>query len=276
MILLEKDRYLELIEPLKEVHINNLFALSVVEKHVTGQVYVDKIQKPKTFYVLHPYGMSLLFGDCDNKEFISVFRDYALNVNGIRMNHEWMQAYPASWHVVLKKIFNDHLIKSSDNINKEESGIIELNTRVNFKFNQSKYFEFKKKTSDEGLKIIRTDRRIFKSMTGTVVPSKFWDSVNDFIENGVGFSLFYNNKLASTAYSAFIFNDKLELGIETVDEFRGKGLAHYTCSRLIDYCIDNNYEPIWSCRLENTASYRLAEKLGFEPSAEFPYYRLSK
>lgn len=35
-------------------------------------------------------------------------------------------------------------------------------------------------------------------------------------------------------------------------------------------------EPIWSCRLENTGSYKLAQKIGFLPTAEIPYYRLSK
>ena len=95
-------------------------------------------------------------------------------------------------------------------------------------------------------------------------------------ENGIGFSLLYKNKLATTAYSAFIIEDKLEIGIETIEEYRGKGFAQYTCAALIDYCITNNYEPVWSCRLENIGSYKLAIKLGFEPTRKLPFYRLSK
>ena len=113
-------------------------------------------------------------------------------------------------------------------------------------------------------------------MKGSVVPFYFWDSEDDFLKNGVGFSLFYKDKLSSTAYSSYIHDDKLELGIETVEEFRGKGFAEYTCSALIDYCIENNFEPVWACRLENIGSYKLAQKIGFIPSAEIPYYRLSK
>jgi hypothetical protein len=54
------------------------------------------------------------------------------------------------------------------------------------------------------------------------------------------------------------------------------GFAEYTCSALIDYCIENNYEPVWACHLENIGSYKLAQKIGFTPSALIPYYRLSK
>ena len=112
-------------------------------------------------------------------------------------------------------------------------------------------------------------------MKGSVVPMNFWNNAEEFYNNGIGFSLIYENKVASTSYSAFLHDDKLELGIETMEEFRGKGFAQFTCSALIDYCLENNFEPVWACRLENTGSYKLAQKLGFEPIKRIPYYRLS-
>lgn len=276
MILLEKERYDKLIKPLTEVRINHLFARSVIEKCVSGKVYVDNINDPKTFYVVHPYGVSLLFGNCQNNDFNIDFRDYALNHYKVRDKHEWLQAFPGDWDTVLNALFEGCILKSADNTDNRENEIIELNTRVNFKFNLAKYLEFKEKNIVEELKIVRTDKQIFQGMKGSVIPLYFWDSATDFYENGVGFSLFHEDKLASTAYSAFILGDKLEIGIETVAEFRGKRFAQYTCSSLIDYCINNHYEPIWSCKLENTGSYQLAQKLGFVPTAEIPFYRLSK
>ncbi len=276
MKLLEKSNYSKLIEPLNRVTINNLFARSVIEHSVSGKVYVDNCDNPKTYYIIHPYGMSLLFGDSHNKKFNDNFRAYALNLNKIREKYEWMQAFPNDWDVVLNELFKDCIIKSSDNFENKEYGIIELNTRINFKFNQDKYLKIRKKYRSTRYMIIRTDKQIFKEMEGRVIPFYFWDSADDFDKNGVGFSLFYENKLASTSYSAFIHDNKLELGTETIKEFRGKGFAQYTCSALIDYCIENDFEPIWACRLENTGSYNLAQKLEFEPCAEIPYYRLSK
>ncbi len=69
MIELSIERYSLLEEPLKKVENNHLFAPSVIERKVIGTVFVDNIENPKTFYVVHPYGMSLLFGDNGNKSF---------------------------------------------------------------------------------------------------------------------------------------------------------------------------------------------------------------
>jgi len=276
MILLNKSKYSLVIQHLYSMTINNLFARSVIENKVNGSVYADKLDNPETFYIVHPYGMSLLIGNINNKKFNLLFRDYALNINKSRLKNEWMQAFPDKWHTVLNDLFKESIIKSSDNNNKMQSGILELNTRVNFKFNIKKYTIFKNRLNLSDIKIVRTDKKIFKSMKGTVIPFYFWNNVNDFLKHGIGFSIFYNNKLASTAYSAFIHDDKLELGIETIKEFRRKGLAQYTCSALIDYCIEKNFEPVWACSLENIGSYNLALKLGFEEVCRVPYYKLSK
>ena len=273
MILLEESAYYKVLEPLKKTTINNLFARTIIEKYLPGRVYVDNVNTPTIFYIVHPYGMSLLFGNCDNEEFNHQFREYALNKDKSRNKYEWMQVFPDSWDNKLNDLFGSDLIKYSNN-SKNEKDKVELNGRVNFKFNQDDYFTFKQNVSKINCKIVRTDKKIFYDMKGTVVPLLFWKDAEQFYNQGIGFSLFYDNNLASTAYSAYIHDNYLELGIETVEEYRGKGLAQYVCSTLIDYCLQNNIEPVWSCRLENTVSYKLAQKLGFKPISKRTYYKL--
>ena len=88
--------------------------------------------------------------------------------------------------------------------------------------------------------------------------------------------MFHENDLATTAFSSFITNSQLELGMKTLPTYRRKGYAQYVCSTLIDYCAKNDYELIWVCRLENIGSYMLAMKLGFEPSLTLPYFKKKK
>jgi len=273
MVLLEKSHYDKVIVPLQSVCINNLFARSVVEHKVSGKIYVDNINNPKVFYVVHPYGMSLLFGDYSNSDFNNHFKEYGLNLNKIRTNYEWVQVFPDEWNDTLINLFGNNLVKSA--YNTIEAGIIELNTRVNFKFSHEKYLNREIKNI-QNIKIVKTDKNIFENMHGSVIPKYFWDNVNDFLENGIGFSLLFNKQLAATAFSSYIHDDKYELGVETVAEFRKKGFAEIISSVLIDYCIESNYEPVWSCRFENTGSYMLAQKIGFMPIMKKPYYRLSK
>ena len=274
MILLDKSKYCKVLKPIMGVTINNLFARAVVEEKVNGWVYVDNPEDPATFYIIHPYGMSLLFGETDNDEFNSKFLDHALNTYRIRDKYEWLQAFPESWNKKISVLFGDNLIKSKDNTGESTSNRIEENTRVNFKFNKRKYLDFRNKINKDNYTILPTDKEMFENMQGSVVPKHFWNNAEDFISKGVGFSLIYKNESASTAYSAFVHDHKLELGIETLEIHRGKGFALFTCSSLIDYCLDNDFEPIWSCRLENTGSFLLAQKLGFEPTIYVPYYRL--
>ena len=273
MVLLDNDKYHRVLDPLQQISINNLFARTIVEKHLPGKIYVDDADAPTVFYIVHPYGMSLLFGNPDNEKFNSRFREYALNDDQSRNENEWMQVFPDSWDEKMKELFGSNLIKHSDNT-ADEKGKVELNGRVNFKFNSNIYSAFKQNELENNFEIVRTDQKIFNSMDGTVVPKYFWKDAENFCIHGVGFSLFCNGHLASTAYSAYLHDNYLEIGIETVEKFRGKGLAQCTCSALIDYCLQNNYEPVWSCRLENTGSCMLAKKLGFEIISIRTYYKL--
>ena len=274
MILLDTNQYDKVIKPLREVTINNLFARAVVENHVTGSVYVDDIDAPTTFYVVHPYGMTLLFGTTENKDFNANFAHYALNKDNFRQKQEWMQAYPQAWDSTLKKLLGEHLIKSADNI-VEKTGVVELNTRVNFKFNPQKYADFKRKLPKPDFEICRTDSLIFEQMNGSVVPKSFWDNATDFEQKGAGFSLIYKHQLAATAFSSCVLDRQLEIGIETIPTYRGKGFAQYVCAALIEFCLNNDFEPVWACRLENIGSYKLAQILGFEPTFTLPYYKLA-
>jgi RimJ/RimL family protein N-acetyltransferase len=271
MVLLDRQYYDKLLNPLKQVTVNNLFARAVIENHVDGKVYTDNTESPKTFYVVHPYGMSLLFGDYTNSGFNAGFKAYALNKNNNRNKYEWMQAFPGEWNVVLNELFKDCLSESSG-----KEGVVEVNTRVNFHFNADKYSAYKKKAATSGYEIIRTNEQVFNDKRGSVIPSYFWNNADDFLTRGVGFSLLCKEKVASTAYSAFVIGNKLEIGIETAEKFRGRGFAQQVCSALIDYCLSNNYEPVWACRKENTGSFHLAQKLGFEPTFELPFYRLPR
>jgi len=274
MKILGKNSYHLAAKTLSELTINHLFARAVVEQKVDGKIYVDDTEQPTTFLIAHPYGMSLLLGNENNDSFNAAFVDYALNSNKFRQKTEWLQAYPASWNEKLAVLFANKMIRENEKTDVDNQDKIELSTRVNFRFNEEKYLDFKRKLEKNTYEIVRTSKQHFEEINGTVVPTYFWNNAEDFSMNAVGFSLIYEGKPASTAFSAFIIDQKLEIGIESVAEVRGRGFALYTCSAMIDYCLENGYEPVWACRLENTVSYKLAQKLGFEPTLYIPFYKL--
>lgn len=268
---LEVNDYVKVVAPLDSLTINTLFAKAVIYKQISGSVYVDCDIEPKVFYIAHPYGMSLLFGDTENENFNEDLFQYFTNKNKVRNKYEWLQAFPNSWNQKIESILDSYLVKiDSANLNR----VLE-NTRVNFIFDIREYKNIKLQLDRQGHEIVRTTNEMLKPMPGSVIPKYFWRSVDQFQSTGIGFSLIYDGEVASTAFSSCRFENQLEIGIETLEKYRGKGFALHVCSVLINYCIENGLEPIWACRLENTASYQLAHKLGFIPTLYIPYYRLS-
>jgi len=193
MVILPVSMYEQVEGLLERVPINTLFAQSVLRGQMKGTVYADHAEDPRVFYIVHPYGMSLLFGDTEDGAFNTAFIAYLLNADKSRQNHEWMQVYPGEWAEHLEMLLGDNLIKTPEKDG--DPGKVAEYTRVNFAFDPQKY--------------------------------------------------------------------------------RGRGFAYHACAALIEYCIRKGLMPVWSCRYENTASYRLAQRLGFVPTLYLPYYRLA-
>jgi|WetSurMetagenome_2_1015567.scaffolds.fasta_scaffold228347_2 hypothetical protein len=275
MKLLPPNDYKLAIPKLKEVAINNLFARSVVEQHVDGKVYADNIANPKAFYVIHPYGMSLLYGDVSDDFLQSELKDYLLGCNGLRKASEWLQIFPPELENRIDKIIGTRLHTSDSDKNRDNSGdAVVKHKRINFKFNLQKFEQFRCRTDLNEYSFCDVDITLYNETNGSVVPNKFWNNASEFALQGVGFSLMVEDQAVAIAFSSFMHDEMLELGMETKSECRRRGFASIVSAKLIDYCLERGLEPVWSCRQGNHGSYNLAIKLGFEPIACLPYYEL--
>lgn len=254
-----RNEYWRAIELLSGVSINHLFARAVLEHRCLGDVFVDRVERPGVVYVVHPYGMSLVFGregaPLDDELLFQV-------VSRPRAACEWLQVVPPEWGERLTRLASSVTID------------VERHTRVNFAFEPRRFHALRASRPTSTHAIVRVDRDLFERTRGSVVPRLFWNDAEDFLEHGLGFALMLDGDPAAMAFSSFVIGSELELGIETADQHRGRGLALEVCTMLVDACIARGLTPVWACRLGNTASYRLAEKLGFEVSRHLPYFRL--
>ncbi|MCL2368712.1 MAG: hypothetical protein FWC72_06920, partial [Oscillospiraceae bacterium] len=97
MFELSKDRYGIVLEPVLKVPFNMLMARSVVVGHVDGRIFVDCCEGPRSFYIVHPYGMTFLCGDSGNEAFNQGLFDYFAGRLYERETDEWLQAFPRDW-----------------------------------------------------------------------------------------------------------------------------------------------------------------------------------
>jgi len=138
MHLLPKNSYWKVMDPLSKVKVNHLFARFVAEKQVNGTIYVDDSENPAAFYILHPYGMSMLFGDTGHDAFNTSLRNYMLNTNSERKKEEWLQA-SGKWNTTIGSQLGKALIKAGQADPPSGIKVVEEYTRANLRFSATRY-----------------------------------------------------------------------------------------------------------------------------------------
>lgn len=94
-----------------------------------------------------------------------------------------------------------------------------------------------------------------------------YSTFEDFSKNGYGAVLWHNGKVISSSSSYITFNDKVELDISTLPEYRRMGFALACCAQMILLCDSADIEVHWDA--QNLASKKLAQKLGFYLEYEY-------
>ena len=260
MVELSKDRYEGLLEPIMQVPFNMLMARSVLVHHVDGRVFVDSFEKPRSVYIVHPYGMTYLYGDSGDEAFNQSLLAYFAGKLYDRKKDEWLQAFPRDWDGVMNRLVDE--------------GIASPYSRLNFKFDAVAFYKGYHQADKSQYEIVATPTDLLFALEGSVVPKDYWNTPEQCDAMAKTFTLMIDGKPAATAFTSARHGDQLEIGIETVPEHRGKGLAYLVSAKLIASCLEQNIEPVWACRLENTGSVNLAKKLGFAETRRMPYYHV--
>ncbi len=99
-----------------------------------------------------------------------------------------------------------------------------------------------------------------------------FDSLEDYIERGVGYGIEHDGRFVSGCSSFAISSHSLEFEIQTHPEFRQRDLASATAARMIEHCVDSGLEPCWDAHNEISAA--LATKLGFVDPKPYTSYEV--
>lgn len=77
-----------------------------------------------------------------------------------------------------------------------------------------------------------------------------------------------DNQPVSFCYAGAITKTLWDISIDTVESFRGRGFAADCVDFMIDYFNQQGKKPVWGALVSNTASMKLAAKMGFVPVDE--------
>lgn len=119
-----------------------------------------------------------------------------------------------------------------------------------------------------GFEMKEIDGRLLKRISGQIVPPLFWKNPDVFLSKGKGYCIVCGNEIASWAFSAAVSTKEIDIGIETDVKYKQKGLGNIVAKKMIAYAVGKGGSPVWACHSTNTASEKMAEKLGFVKTAE--------
>ncbi|HOK42993.1 MAG TPA: GNAT family N-acetyltransferase [Thermoclostridium caenicola] len=86
-------------------------------------------------------------------------------------------------------------------------------------------------------------------------------SSEDYAKRGLGFCVIHNGQVVAGASSYALYDDGIEIQIDTREDHQRKGLAAACAAALILECLKRGLFPHWDAA--NMASVKLAEKLGY-------------
>lgn len=96
-----------------------------------------------------------------------------------------------------------------------------------------------------------------------VQPRGFWGSLHASLTEGVVACAIVDGKVIATAFVAARGERYADIGVYTLESFRGRGLATAAASTVARSVQSNGLVPVWGCGEHNLPSLRLAKKLGF-------------
>ncbi len=113
----------------------------------------------------------------------------------------------------------------------------------------------------------KIDREMTDHLDGKITPSFSWN-IDAFFQKGFGYAVICDKTPVSWAFSAAVSSDEVDIGVETAEKFRGKGLAKTAVNEMIKAVTASGKKPVWACHSLNTGSRKLAESTGFIKTAE--------
>lgn len=240
---LDSQQYPNLIDFANTHDCGSVYPLSVAEGIQEGDIFTNSVKNyEKALFWTHS-GFAYLSGNIDDYFLEDI---YELMLNRTKSNTK-------RFLLMTKNKYIQEYFGSKDNVIEEK--------RYLFKYSGAKGYI--KSSLPSGYELKEIDNQLLKKISGKIVPSLFWNNVNDFLIKGKGYCITYNNDIASWAFSAAVSTKEIDIGIETNSKYKQQGLGIIVANKMIQYIIEQAKEPVWACHYENIASEKMAKKLSF-------------
>lgn len=256
MLKIRKELYSAFIELAAANTCNTVYPMSVAEEVQDGDIYADSTDSPTYALFWHVSGFAYLTGKPSEEDLEAI---YALMKNTDGKN-------PRRFVLELRDEEIASFFRKKPDVEKHD--------RYRFRLKETEAEVAPCISIPAGYELKEVDEKRLEQISGRIVPSLFWSSAEEFLEKAKGYCLVKDGEVAAVAFSAAVSSKQVDIGIETKEAHRRKGLAAVVAQQMVSYVRSIGKEPVWDCDQANAASKATAEKTGFEVMAEHAYYKV--
>ena len=257
----------ELIRPLllgMDIH---LIGRSILAKQTPAQIFVDNMEHPKTLFAQagHRY---ILAGDPEIDSFNLGIRKLFANVIFPRVLAEGQECFAiyydsAAWEEKMQAILMDKEIIHAD---REYYACKELK----HKWQDFMPEGFQLHMVDADL-LANADLKHLDTLKEEMTSER--PSVDDFLAKSFGVCAIHENELAGWCLSEYNADGRCEIGIETISEFRQRGIATALTLAFLEHAFSHDIKEVgWHCYKRNAPSAQTARKAGFDKIRDYKSY----
>lgn len=251
----------KLVKCYEDPQVNFVF-VSMIEENTPCEVYVDNLEKP-SISLTWDKGHCVYFGGVSSDETqyykaMNFFREKILseetkNKLGIIKIYfssgEWKEALLQSLQdfrpMIFERTLYKHNHKNIPSYRIENVEVKEINSQI---------------INNRELKNINF---MLEEITG------MWGSVQQFLDKGFGSCAIQGNEIVCWCTAEYVSKGICGIGIETVKDYQGKGIATTTVLKFLDRCAELEILTYWDSWKNNIQSIRVAEKAGFKKVLDY-------
>jgi RimJ/RimL family protein N-acetyltransferase len=123
----------------------------------------------------------------------------------------------------------------------------------------------------DGYSLAPRDTELIKQSPDLELTIASFGTIENALQHTLGFAILYDDTVVCEAATGAPAQGRIEIGVNTAESHRRRGLAAIACAHLIETCEEQGYSTWWDCAKQNIASTNLARKLGYQNEWEYRY-----
>ena len=218
---------------------NSVYPCSITEGFQSGEVYVNDGPDVEAVFFWHYCGFGYISGHATDDFLQDIYSEMISGRNGRRLV----------------------LITADDHVTaffRDKNTVIE--SRVEYAYPRHGECD----VADEiEYRIEQITRENISKIEGRIIPSFSWESSEQFLKEGFGYIALDQERVCAVAFSAAVSSMEIDIGVETHEDYRRKGLAVILAGRMCQHIAAIGKKPVWACSTANKGSMSTALKCGF-------------